>query len=37
MVNIFEKPWTEAVCEGSPLFPDGKLEVKATVKMGQKE
>jgi hypothetical protein len=29
--NIFGKPWAEAVCEGSPHFPGGKLEFTATV------
>lgn len=33
--NIFGKPWAEAVHEGSPHFPDGKLEVHATVKQWQ--
>lgn len=24
------EPWAEVVCEDSPLFPEGKIEVKAT-------
>jgi hypothetical protein len=31
--NVFGKPWAEAVCEGSPHFPGGKLEVKGTVRL----
>jgi hypothetical protein len=26
-------PWAEAVREGSPHFPGGKLEVNATVRL----
>jgi hypothetical protein len=35
--NFFDKPWAESVCEGSPHFPGGKLEVKATVKLALEE
>ena len=35
--NVFFKPWAEAVREGSPHFPNGKLEVKLTVKLAVKE
>ena len=35
--NFFEKPWAESVREGSPHFPNGKLEVKATFKLAVKE
>lgn len=31
--NIFNKPWAEIVNEGSAYLPDGKLQVKATVKL----
>ena len=34
--DAFNKPWAEAVREGSPHFPNGKLEVKATVKLAVK-
>lgn len=35
--NVLGKPWAEAVREGSPHFPNGKLEIKATMKMLVKE
>ena len=35
--DIFDKPWAEAEREGSPHFPNGKLEVKATVKLAVKD
>jgi hypothetical protein len=35
--NVFEKPWAEVVCEGSPHFPGGKLEIKATVQLALEE
>jgi hypothetical protein len=31
------KAWAEVVYEGSPYFPGGKLELKATVKLATKE
>lgn len=31
--NMFAKPWTEVVRDGSPHFPGDKLEVKATAKL----
>ena len=34
--NFFEKPWAEAVGEGSPHFPNGKLTVKVKVKRATK-
>ena len=35
--DFIEKPWAEAVREGSPYFPGGKMEVKATLKLATKE
>ena len=35
--NVFRKPWAEMVREGSPHFPDGKLEVKATLWQAMKK
>lgn len=35
--NPFGKPWAEAVQEGSPHFPDGKMEVKVTGQAGAEE
>ena len=35
--DSLDKPWAEAVYEGSPHFPDGKLEVKVIVKLAPKE
>ena len=35
--DVFKKPWAEAVREGSPHFPNGKLDVKATVKLVTKD
>ena len=35
--NVFHKPWAEVVREGSPHFPDGKLEIKLTVKRALKK
>ena len=35
--NAFRNPWAEAVREGSPHFPGGQLEVKATVKLAMKK
>lgn len=31
--DVFDKPWAQAVQEGSPHFPGGKLEIKATIKL----
>ena len=31
--DVFGKPWAEVVREGSPHFPDGKMEVTATFKL----
>lgn len=36
-LEVFGKPWAEAVREDSPHFPNGVLEVKATVKLAVKE
>lgn len=35
--DAFGKPWAEAVCEGSPHFPGGTMEIKAKVTMWAKE
>ena len=35
--DIFRKPWAEAVREGSQHFPNGTLEIKATVKLAVKK
>lgn len=35
--DVVEKDWAEAVREGSPHFPGGRLEVKANVKQATKE
>jgi hypothetical protein len=34
--DFFDKPWAESVREGSPHFPGGKLEVKASVQLAVK-
>ena len=31
--DAFGKPWAEVVREGSPFFPEGKMEVTATIKL----
>ena len=31
--DIFGKPWAETVRDGSPHFPDGKLEIKASARL----
>ena len=31
--DLFDKPWAEVVREGSPYFPDGKLEVVVEVQV----
>jgi hypothetical protein len=35
--DVIGKPWAEAVREGSPHFPGGKLEIKATVQLALEE
>ena len=35
--DALNKRWAEAVCEGSPHFPGGMMEIKATVKLVVKE
>ena len=31
--DFFDKPWAEAVCEGSPHFPEGEMKVEVEVRL----